>query len=524
MRKERYRHRVGGHSVAGNHTEIEREIVWTMDKTGDNIAEDHVVTALPGLPNRRLLLFMTNKIQTFKSHHYWNLSALFCICVAIALFPSTAFAQWNEQVLYSFQGGTDGLGPVGRIVLDKQGNLYGATANGASATCPGVGSCGTVYELSPPGKNGDPWKETILHVFKGLQFGDGAIPEGGLVMDAAGNLYGTTAYDGTGQCKLGGLVGCGTVYEMSPPPQPGGAWTETVLYSFQGGNDGYFPWGDLVFDKSGNLYGATSFGGGKGTNCGDPIYPNCGTIFELSPPQQKGGAWTEKVLYSFQGLEPWSVQGDGSEPNGGLALDEAGNIYGTTNLGGTSASAACNPSGCGTVLELTAPSVNGGAWTEKVLHRFLAQPSDGAGPNGNLLLVNGSLYGTTRGGGSHQAGVVYELEPGDNGNWTETFVHIFSDGSDGAGPSSLIQGLGGTFYGTADGSFSRGGIIFQLQPPLQEGGVWNFVTEYNFSGANGYDPVELSAVKGRDEMYGSTMAGGTGPCDGGCGTVFGVKP
>jgi uncharacterized repeat protein (TIGR03803 family) len=446
------------------------------------------------------------------------------IVFAILVLAVSAAVQWKEQVLYSFQGGTDGLGPVGRIVLDKQGNLYGATANGASATCPGVGSCGTVYELSPPAIKGDPWKETILHVFKGLQFGDGAIPEGGLIMDAEGNLYGTTAYDGTGQCKLGGLVGCGTVYEMFPPTQPGGAWTETVLYSFQGGNDGYFPSGDLVFDKSGNLYGATQFGGGKGTNCGDPIYPNCGTIFELSPPPQKGGAWTEKVLYSFQGLEPWTLQGDGSEPNGGLVFDEAGNIYGTTNLGGTPAGAACNPSGCGTVFELTAPSVNGGAWTEKVLHRFLAQPSDGAGPNGNLLLVNGSLYGTTRGGGSHEAGVIYELEQGEGGNWNETFVHVFSGDSDGAGPSFLVAGPDRTLYGAAGGSLTHGGLLFQLQPPIQKNGSWSFVSEYYFTGANGYGPTEISLIEGRDEMYGSTIEGGTGPCNGGCGTVFGVEP
>src|ERR1700685_506712 len=122
---------------------------------------------------------------------------------------------------------------------------------------------------------------------------------------------------------------------MSPPAQPGGAWTETVLYNFQGGNDGYTPTGDLVFDKTGNLYGVTLFGGGKGTNCGDSLYQNCGTVFELSPPQTKGGAWTEKVLYSFAGLEPESIAGDGSEPNGGLVLDEAGDIYGTTSNGGS---------------------------------------------------------------------------------------------------------------------------------------------------------------------------------------------
>jgi uncharacterized repeat protein (TIGR03803 family) len=487
-----------------------------------------VVAAFPGPLNRSPFLAMPNKIKDLKSY-IRQLVARFGVCAVVIGLASSASAQWNEQVLYSFQYGADGAGPVGRIVSDKQGNLYGATVAGGSSSCAGPAQCGTVYELSPPTKNGAPWTETVLHVFQGRAFGDGSTPGGGLVMDATGNLYGTAAYDGTGPCRLlGGLVGCGVIYEMSPPAQPRGSWTETVIYNFQGGNDGYLPGGDLVFDKAGNLYGATVFGGGRGVNCGNSLDQNCGTIFELSPPQTKGGTWTEKVLYSFAGIETWSSASDGSEPNGGLVFDEAGDIYGTTEYGGSAAGIVCQSrQGCGTVFELIPPQQKGGAWTEDVLHRFLAQPSDGVGPYGNLVLSGGSLYGTTRGGGSRQDGVIYQLEPLGNGDdaWVEDLIHVFMGGSDGQNPSALIPGPDGMLYGTSGSGPTHGGLIFRMQPPAQKGGAWDLIPEYDFTGSpNGYGPFVLNLVPGRHEMYGSTLEGGTGPCDGGCGTVFGVKP
>jgi hypothetical protein len=198
-------------------------------------------------------------------------------------------ASWQEQVLYSFQGVPDGAIPAGGVVFDSRGNLYGATTDGGAATCASVAQCGTVFTLSPPKTKGGNWTEKVLYVFQGNASSDGATPAGGLVIDAAGNLYGTTAYGGTGPCVLlQTRMGCGTVYKLSPPAQPGGAWTETVLYSFQSGKDGDFPWGDLTFDKQGNLYGATQYGGGFGT-CNQGIYPNCGTVFKLSPPKTQDG-------------------------------------------------------------------------------------------------------------------------------------------------------------------------------------------------------------------------------------------
>jgi hypothetical protein len=184
--------------------------------------------------------------------------SFFMVILALGV---SASAEWKEKVVYSFQGIPDGSAPIGAVVFDKQGNLYGATQDGGSSSCHSANECGTVFQLAPPITKGAPWTETVLYVFKGNASNDGTTPFGGLVIDTMGNLYGTTAYGGTGDCVLlGSKLGCGTVYELSPPAQKGGAWTETVLYSLKGGKDGYFPNGDLVFDSGGNLYGATEFG------------------------------------------------------------------------------------------------------------------------------------------------------------------------------------------------------------------------------------------------------------------------
>jgi hypothetical protein len=223
---------------------------------------------------------------------------LFAVALALAV---PASASWKEKVLYSFQGGADGSFPGGGLIFDKAGNLYGVTVQGGATNCP-PGWCGTIYELSPPKQKGGAWTEAVLYVFKGHDQNDGSGPTGRLLADSSGNLYGVTGYGGSGPCVLFGTpTGCGTVYEPSPPKQKGGAWTESVLYNFQGGKDGDLPSGTLVFDKAGNLYGVTLFGGGKGTSCDIFYGGTCGTVFKLSPPKTKGGNWTEKVLHSFAG-------------------------------------------------------------------------------------------------------------------------------------------------------------------------------------------------------------------------------
>jgi len=432
-----------------------------------------------------------------------------------------ASAEWKEKVLYSFQGGTnDGASPAGGVVFDKAGNLYGATDQGGGQ-CPPA-QCGTVFQLAPPAKKGDPWTETVLHVFKGNASGDGNTPVGSVIIDSLGNLYGTTGYGGTGNCVLlGTKVGCGTVYELSPPALKGGAWTETVLYSFPTAKQGYLPNGDLVFDSAGNLYGATMFGGGHGTTC-NAYYQYCGAVFELSPPKQKGGKWTEKVLHGFRGPD------DGANPNGGLVFDSKGALYGTTYRGGYDCPHNSGQ-GCGTVFKLTPPTQKGSKWSETVLHRFYRKVSDGGGPAAGVVFDSkGNIYGTTEGGGGGNfgSGTVFQLVPRSNGKWAEKALYSFQDNHDGGQPQAgMVFDSGGNLYGTAsDGGTVGNGTMFRLRPGA--GGSWAFAALYEFAAApDGAYPTGPVFVWARS-LYGTTQRGGSGQACGnyGCGTVFGVKP
>jgi uncharacterized repeat protein (TIGR03803 family) len=333
----------------------------------------------------------------------------------------------NEIVLYSFSGGTDGAYPYAGLVHDRAGNFYGTTKNGGNFTCPDFYGCGTVFKLDRSGN------ETVLYRFSGT---DGEYPVGDLLRDTAGNLYGTTSYGGLygdvcypcgtvfkvdtagketvlysftgnndGGYPLAGLVrdsagnlygttltggsltcdglpgGCGTVFKLDT------AGKETALYTFTGGTDGAFPYGGLVLDAVGNLYGTTGFGGDL--SCQPPN--GCGTVFKLTKTGRK------KVLYSFTGNGV-----DGAVPNTTLVRDAAGNLYGTTNAGGI---------GAGVVFKVDK------AGTETVLYSF-TNTTDGAYPAGRLLLdAAGNLYGTTPYGGDlscqppNGCGTVFKVVP-----------------------------------------------------------------------------------------------------------------
>jgi hypothetical protein len=450
-------------------------------------------------------------------------SCLFSL-VVIVLFSSSASAGWKEKVLYSFQGGSDGAVPAGRVVFDKRGYLYGATTGGGSTSCRGPFQCGTVYQLQPPATKGDPWTEKVLWVFKGSDGNDGASPFSGLVWDQAGNLYGATGYDGSGNCMLfGSRVGCGVVYQLKPPQTKGGAWTEAVIYNFQGGSDGQLPIGDLVFDAQGNLYGATEYGGGFGS-CNAPFDQYCGTIFRLSPPKTKGGKWKEKVLYAFKSGK------DGASPNGGLILDSKGAIYGTTYFGGNNQKGTCEGgvggTGCGIVYKLSPPVSKGGPWTKKVLHLFKAQ--DGANSAAGVVFDgNGNLYGTTSDGPPNGFGLVFELKKpsGKVHSWAETVLYQFTNGSDGAYPmAGLSFDAGGSLYGTALGGATHRGVVFRLKAP-KNGNAWPFTVLYNLKGSpDGDHPTAGLGSDRRGNLYSTTQWGGTGEsCQGGCGTVFEVR-
>jgi hypothetical protein len=438
---------------------------------------------------------------------------------AVLMTVSIASATWNEKVLYSFQGLPDGSLPVGAVVFDQAGNLYGATTEGGSSSCISVAQCGTVYTLAPPAQKGGPWTETVLYVFKGNASSDGASPAGGLVIDASGNLYGTTAYGGTGNCVvLGTLMGCGTVFKMTPPKFKGGKWTEKVIYSFPTAKQGFLAAGDLVFDSAGNLYGATVFGGGYGTTC-DAAYKYCGAVFKLSPPVIQGGKWTEQTLHGFRSGT------DGANPNGGLVLDSKGNVYGTT-FGGGNESGQCGTGGCGTAFELKPPLIKGGAWTEKKLHIF-ANSTDGSNPAGNLIFdAKGSLYGTAQGGNITGGGIVFRLTANTSGQWKETVLHWFSNSGAGAPLAGLLFDPVGNLYGTtAGGDTERGGTVFRLQPPVEKDATWGLDLLYAFKRSpDGADPV-APPVFHQNSLYGTTQEGGTGQsCQGGCGIVYEASP
>jgi uncharacterized repeat protein (TIGR03803 family) len=426
-------------------------------------------------------------------------------------FTSVASAEWKEKVLYSFQGGMDGATPAGGVVFDQQGNLYGATTDGGATNCSPVAYCGTVYQLSPQPHGS--WKESVLYVFKGKVYNDGELPAGGVIADASGNIYGTTAYGGTGGCVLTGVLGgCGTVYELSPPKTKDGKWTYKILYSFQSGKDGYLPVGDLVFDASGNLYGATNYGGGKGTTC-DPVYQFCGTMFELSPPKTKGGKWTEKVLHGFAGGK------DGANPNGGLVLDSKGSVYGTTYIGGYNCP-RFQGVGCGTVFELDSPTKPGGAWTEKMIHRF-TDGADGASPTASLTPAeDGSLYGSVAGGGKYQRGLIFHFVRTKSGKWTKRVLYNFIGNQGGQNPGSLILDATGNLYGGASGGLHLRGLIYKLKHSAH-GTSWILADIYNFVGSpDGAGPEASLVFDGAGTLYSTTVGGGMS----GNGTVFRIAP
>lgn len=353
---------------------------------------------------------------------------------------------WSFTVLHTF-GLTsgDGLYPSGALVMDGAGNLYGLTQlGGAGSGCYAKG-CGVVFELSLQAADGS-WTEKILYSFQGGN-ADGAAPNGSLVFDSAGNLYGTT---------LGGVgtPGGGTVFELSP--QSEGNWQEAVLYTFADSRNGYEPYAGVIFDAAGNLYGTTAYGGAS------PCDSNsCGTVFELSP--QSGSGWTERVLHTFRN----SISNEVNGPVSGVIFDTAGNLYGVTTYGGP---IPCNgfAYGCGTVYELSPES--GGNWSKRDIHDFAGYPQDGQLPLGVLIFdPAGNLWGVTQNGGSdiHSNGTVFELLPQSGGNWQETIRYDFKSGSrDGHHPDGgLALGPGGNVYGTTyKGGSVNGGTVFEVTP------------------------------------------------------------
>jgi uncharacterized repeat protein (TIGR03803 family) len=466
--------------------------------------------------------------------------------------------QWVETVLWNFlqYSKQDGFNPRGGLIFDSKGNLYGTTTYGggfSQSSCSTDGGCGTVFRLSPLPDG--TWHETRLYVFQGQ--GDGLYPNEGLAMDSSGRLYGT-AFGGTGY---------DVAFQLTPTLN--GPWTETIIASFAGSPYGANPGGDLVFDSAGNLFGTTS-SGGSSTAC----YYGCGTVFELLP--EPNGQWNQQVLYSF-------TYADGEEPQGKLAIDQSGNIYGTALRGGTGGGlrqglygvvfklspdssgqwtntvlwnftggadgqnpsfgviqgsdgrlyGAATPSifgvtgvnNIGSVFEISPSSA--GQWVETTLTNFPF--ADGGFPQAGLAAdAAGNLYGTTSMGGAHGYGVVFRLSRTDAG-WAETILYNFPAGiSNGAflvsNPSALTFDAAGNLYGeTQYGGGAGLGNVFEVSPTAK--GEWTAKNLFTFKGAKtGAQPLGGVVFDSAGNLYGTTQLGGTSRCGAGCGTAFELTP
>jgi uncharacterized repeat protein (TIGR03803 family) len=392
----------------------------------------------------------------------------------VLLLVVSAWAGPRYKVLHAFGKGKDGGGLWTSVSLDKKGSLYGATSGG------GPGGYGIVFKLTPH-QNGT-WTETTLHSFKNGD-PDGSEPNGSLIQDAQGNWYGTTSRDG--------VYHGGTAFELT---HGAGGWTFKAIYAFGEQNgDGGGPTAGLVMDKSGNLYGTTPRGG-----------PTLGgAAFKLAP---GSGGWQETLIDTF------SKKNDGGGPFAGLILDNTGNLYGTTEGGGSHT--------YGTVYEVQHTSAG---WKERVLHSFPAFTGDGEIPGVGALTADGSgaLYGTTAGGGCC-GGIVFKLTPDTDGHWKEAILYGFRGGASGFEPGAgVVMDKAGNLYGTtiAGGSSQCGcGVVYKLAPGAK--GKWTYTVLHTFTGNDGAQPDANLILDSKGTLYGTTATGGAN----GAGVVFEITP
>lgn len=389
--------------------------------------------------------------------------------ILVLILANGAWAAGTLKVLQAFGTGSlrEGSDLYAGLILDSSGNLYGVAESG------GTYGFGVVYELSRA--PGGAWTETVLYNFKGGAQ-DGASPHATLMADSAGNLYGTTVNGGLAgkTCR----TGCGTVFMLAAAA---GQWQESVLYRFTGGADGAIPYAGVTMDSAGNLYGAAISGGASGA----------GAVYKVSP--SSTGEWTQTVLYSFGGRP------DGAAPYPTPVLDAAGNLYGTTNVGG-----AHNLG----IVYMLAPQPNGG-FTEHVLHTFIGG-TDGANPLAGLIFdQHGNLYGTTSYGGTANCGIAFALQPNPAGGWTEHLLHTFLGVTyqDGENPNGLVFEAHGNLYGTSTGGgVDNPGTIFKM---IHNSDGWQETVLYSFTaGDDGAYPSSAPVLDAAGNIYGTTLWGG----------------
>jgi uncharacterized repeat protein (TIGR03803 family) len=393
------------------------------------------------------------------------------IVTAILLAATSVAFAGTELTLHNFNPSYPGEYPIGGLVADSAGNLYGEAVDG------GAYGSGMVFEFAADGKGG--WTKHILYNFQ--DGNDGGGPQGGLIFDAAGNLYGATGF--------GGTQDEGTVFELEHSSN--GSWVEKTLHSISTGGAFSLNQSGVVFDSNGNLYAARSGG------------DNPGAIFELSP--ISNGQWKETIIHSFS----WSG-GGGNTPVGPLTVDQSGNVFGVANEGGD----GCSNPGCGVVFELS--PISGGKWKETVIHTFVGG-NDGKYPSGGLIFDNaGNLYGTTAEGGAgcFACGTVFELSPAGNGHWKETILYAFTGGSDAEYPEyPLTFDRAGNLYGAAYGGGGLGfcdyggcGTVFELTPTGS--GQWSESVLWRFNNSvDGYEPSGPVLVNTEGQVFGELYYG-----------------
>ncbi len=417
---------------------------------------------------------MRSKQQRFSATSSGQAIAAIGAVFVLALLGTMPAQAQTFQVIHNFSGGSGGANPLGRLSMDRGGNLYGATYSGGVQQDSGYG---IVFKMSPHGSN---W--TFIPIYAFSASGPGGDPDAGVLFGPGSLLYGTTSNGGT-------------VFTLQPsptfPPSLLSPWRINWLYSFPLNKD--VPAGDVIFDSAGNIYGVTVTGGSNG--CFDN--QGCGMVYELTP---SGGVWALSILYVFLG------GADGQYPTG-ITFDSAGDLIGTTVNGGAH--------DVGVIFKLT-PSSN--SWTESVLYNFDCNGTGGCSPLAGLVSdAAGNFYGST----GSQYGTIFEFSP-LNGGWAYTVLAQIPPQYE-VGPSTpLTLDTAGNLYGTLGSrDTNRPGAVFEV---THGSGGWTFTSLHDFNGgSDGQAPSSTVAIGADGKLYGTAIYGGT--CGGnGCGTVWEITP
>lgn len=437
-------------------------------------------------------LQIQNRVLNLHLKRRQHLAIRTAASVAVFLVVAITAQAQTFTVLHQFTGGADGSNPYSSLTMDHAGNLYGVAPFGGIRNCEtqnGIG-CGVAFKLIHSHSG---WLFSTLYEFSAGS--GGSIPVGTPYITSDG-IYGATDGGGNSNCRGTFGDGCGTVFYLQPKPNFCASlacpWVNTVLYRFTGGADGSDPWTGVVLDGAGNIYGTTYAGGSS----------QLGVAYELS---RSGSTWTESTIHTFVGA------GDGANPISAPILDGSGNVYGTTENGGS-----CGGTGCGTVFEL---SPTGSGWNKNILYNFTGAF---ATPLAGLIFdAQGNLYGSASVPNS-----VFELSP-SSGGWSASLLYSDESLDVQSFRSTLARDAAGNLYGTSEfggqSQCAQGcGFVYKLTP---SSGGWAFTQLYSFTGgSDGANPTGGVVLDSSGNIYGTTFSGGNNTCfSRGCGVVWEIS-